>query len=116
MTPPDPGLSADEQRKRELIAELAEVVDALPGRIEIDPETVQQDLARLVLTLIELLRRVVEHQALRRMDDGDLSDDQVERMGTALWRLEEKMKEMKDLFGLADEELNVDLGPLGKLL
>ena len=99
-----------------LIAEIGEVVDRLPDRVDIDPETVQQDLARLVLTLIELLRRVVEHQAVRRMDDGDLSDEQVERMGTALWRLEQKIGEMKDLFGLAGEELNVDLGPLGKLL
>jgi hypothetical protein len=116
MTEPDAPQPPTEGDRRALIAELAAVVDALPSRIEIDPDTVQQDLARLVLTLIELLRRVVEHQALRRMDDGDLADAQVERMGVALLRLEEKMKEMKDLFGLADEELNIDLGPLGKLL
>lgn len=99
-----------------LHAELAELVDALPSRVEIDPETVQQDLARLVLTLVELLRRVVEHQALRRMDDGDLGDEQIEKMGTALWKLEERMADLKTAFGLAGEELNIDLGPLGKLL
>ncbi len=99
-----------------LLAELTELADRLPGRIDIDPEAVQQDLARLVLTLVELLRRVVEHQALRRMEDPDLDEEQVERMGTALWRLEEKMKEIKAVFGLAGEELNIDLGPLGKLL
>jgi hypothetical protein len=77
---------------------------------------VQQDLGRLVLTIVELLRQVVEHQAARRMDDDDLSEEQVERMGLALLRLEEKMHEIKAVFGLADEELNIDLGPLGKLL
>jgi len=99
-----------------LLAELTELAEQLPARIDIDPESVSRDLARLVLTLIELLRRVVEHQAIRRMDDPDLSEEQIERMGTALWRLEEKMEEMKGVFGLAGEELNIDLGPLGRLL
>ncbi|HEX2188144.1 MAG TPA: gas vesicle protein K [Longimicrobiaceae bacterium] len=97
-------------------AELAELANALPSRIDVDPETVQQDLARLVLTLVELLRRVVEHQAVQRMEDPDLTEEQVERMGTALLLLEEKMREIRGVFGLAGEELNVDLGPLGKLL
>lgn len=97
-------------------AELLELAERLPARIDVDPDAVQQDLARLVLTLVELLRRVVEHQAVRRMEDGDLSEEQVERMGTALWRLEEKLEEIKEVFGLAGEELNVDLGPLGRLL
>jgi hypothetical protein len=65
---------------------------------------------------VEMLRQVVEHQALQRMDDGDLSAEQVERMGTALWRLEEQMGQIRGAFGLAGEELNVDLGPLGRLL
>ena len=98
------------------LAEIAELAGALPRRIDVDPETVQQDLARLVLTLVELLRQVVEHQAVRRMEDPDLSEEQVERMGTALLLLEEKMQEIKGVFGLAGEDLNVDLGPLGKLL
>lgn len=104
------------QAREALVAELVEVAEQLPSRIDIDPEAVQRDLARLVLTLIELLRRVVEHQAIRRMEDGDLSDEQVERMGTALWRLEEKLAEIRESFGLAADELNIDLGPMGKLL
>jgi hypothetical protein len=99
-----------------LIAGLTELAEHLPSQIEIDPETVSRDLARLVLTVIELLRRVVEHQAIRRMEDPDLTEEQIERMGLALWRLEEKMGEMKAVFGLAGDDLNVDLGPLGRLL
>lgn len=99
-----------------LVAELTEMAEQLPSRIDVDPDAVGKDLARLVLTLIELLRRVVEHQAIQRMDDPDLSDEQVERMGLALARLEEKMDEMKDVFGLAGEDLNIDLGPIGKVL
>jgi hypothetical protein len=99
-----------------LVAELVDMADALPSRVDMDPDAVQQDLARLVLTLVELIRRVVEHQAVRRMDDDDLSEEDVERMGTALWRLEEKMGEIKRVFGVADDELNIDLGPLGRVL
>jgi hypothetical protein len=99
-----------------LAAELAELAEHLPSRIDVDPEAVSQDLARLVLTLVELLRRVVEHQAVQRMEDPDLTEEQIERMGTALWRLEEKMEEIKSVLGLAGEELNIDLGPLGKVL
>jgi hypothetical protein len=99
-----------------LAEQLVQVAEALPPRIEVDPDGVQRDLGRLVLTLVELLRQVVEHQAVRRMEDGDLGEEQVERMGAALQSLEEKMREIKDVFGLADEDLNIDLGPLGKLL
>lgn len=102
--------------KAALVAELSEIADALPTRIDVDPDAVSRDLARLVLTLIELIRQVVEHQAVRRMDDPDLSDEQVERMGIALLKLEEKMGEIREVFGLAGEDLNIDLGPLGKLL
>lgn len=99
-----------------LMAELTELAEHLPTHVDVDPDAVGRDLARLVLTLVELLRRVVEHQAIRRMEDPDLADEQIERMGTALLRLEEKMAEIKDVFGLAGEELNIDLGPLGKAL
>lgn len=99
-----------------LMAELTELAEHLPKHIDVDPDAVGRDLARLVLTIIELLRRVVEHQAIRRMEDPDLSEEQIERMGTALLRLEEKMHEIKGAFGLAGEELNIDLGPLGKAL
>lgn len=107
---------AGAQARDEIVADLKEIAEALPGRIDIDPEGVERDLSKLVLTLVELLRRVVEHQAVQRMDDPDLTEEQVERMGEALMRLEQKMLQIKEVFGLADEELNIDLGPLGKLL
>jgi hypothetical protein len=106
----------DPAARAALLAELTEIAQALPSRIDVDPDAVGRDLARLVLTLIELLRQVVEHQAVRRMDDPDLSQEQVERMGLALLRLEEKMVEIREIFDLAPDDLNIDLGPLGKLL
>jgi hypothetical protein len=86
------------------------------GRIEIDPEEVGRDLGRLVLTIVELLRQLMERQALRRVDAGDLPDDAVERLGVGLMRLEEAMAELREYFGLRPEDLNLDLGPLGQLL
>ncbi len=87
----------------------------LPDRINADPEHVENGLARLVLTVIELLREILEHQAIRRMDGGTLSDEQIERLGLALLKLNERMEELKTTFGLTDEDLNIDLGPLGRL-
>jgi hypothetical protein len=97
-------------------AALEALARALPERINADPDKVDQGLARLVLTLIELLRRVLEHQAIRRMDGGSLSEDEVERLGLALLKLSERMDELKATFGLTDEDLNIDLGPLGRLV
>ena len=88
---------------------------ALPDRINADPEHVENGLARLVLTVVELLREILEHQAIRRMDGGTLSDAQIERLGLALLKLNERMGELKTTFGLTDEDLNIDLGPLGRL-
>ena len=116
MTDPSSDRPVPSVDRDELVAELVAVAEGLPARIDVDPDAVTQDLARLVLTLVELLRRVVEHQAVRRMEDPDLTEEQVERMGTALWRLEQKMAELRGVFGLAGEDLNIDLGPLGKLL
>ena len=96
-------------------AALEALARALPERINADPDRVEQGLARLVLTLIELLRRVLEHQAVRRMDGHTLSDDEVERLGLALLKLSERMDELKATFGLTDEDLNIDLGPLGRI-
>jgi hypothetical protein len=81
-----------------------------------DGDRPERGLARLVLTVIELLRRVLERQALRRIEGPGLSEDDVERMGRALMELEAKMAELRDAFGLSDEDLNIDLGPLGELL
>ena len=94
---------------------LAALARALPERINADPGQVENGLARLVLTVIELLREILEHQAIRRMDGGTLSDEQVERLGLALLKLNERMEELKTIFGLTDEDLNIDLGPLGQL-
>ena len=94
---------------------LAALARALPDRINADPEQVEQGLARLVMTVVELLRKVLEHQAVRRMDGGSLSEDEVERLGLALLKLDARMQELKDVFGLSDEDLEIDLGPLGKL-
>jgi hypothetical protein len=102
--------------RAEILAELAEIAESLPQRIDVDPELAARDLAKLVLTVIELLRRVVEHQAVRRMDDPDLSEEQVERMGLALRALDQKMTEVREVFALSPEDLNIDLGPLGRLL
>jgi hypothetical protein len=88
----------------------------LTQRVESDPESVQRDLFKLVLTLVELIRQLMEAQALRRVEEGDLSDDQVESLGLALMHLEEAMDELKQRFDLTAEDLNIDLGPLGPLL
>jgi CRISPR/Cas system-associated endonuclease Cas1 len=85
-------------------------------RLEADRDDVARGLAQLVLTIIELLRQLMERQAIRRVESGDLSDEQVERLGQALMALERQMGELKDEFGLEDEDLNLDLGPLGNLL
>ncbi len=89
---------------------------SLRQRIDSDPESVERGLVALVLTLVELLRQLMERQALRRVDAGDLSDAQIERIGTTLMLLEEKMEELREHFGLTPEDLNIDLGPLGPLL
>jgi hypothetical protein len=100
----------------EFVAELSRVADSLPPRINVDAESVEQGLAKLVLTLIELIRRLLEKQAVRRMEGGGLSPAQVEELGLALMKLEAKMVELKAQFGLADEDLNLDLGPVGRLI
>jgi len=85
-------------------------------RIEIDTESVERGLATLVLTVVELLRQLMERQALRRVDAGDLTDDQIERIGQTLMELDQAMTRLRQHFGLDPEDLNLDLGPLGPLL
>jgi hypothetical protein len=87
-----------------------------PRRIEADPESVERGLVTLVLALVELLRQLMERQALRRVETGTLTDDQVERLGATLMALEARMTELRDHFGLTPEDLNIDLGPIGHLL
>jgi predicted RNase H-like nuclease (RuvC/YqgF family) len=87
-----------------------------PARWNADPEDVQRSVVRLVLALVEFLRKVMERQAIRRMEAGTLEPQQIEDMGLALMRLEETVTDLAARFGLTPEELNLDLGPLGKLM
>jgi hypothetical protein len=94
----------------EVRAELARVSAILPERIEIDPDDVERGLAGLVLGLVEVLRQVLERQAVRRMERGTLSDEEIERVGLALMRLERKVRELASHFGLDEEDLRIRLG------
>jgi len=89
-------------------------IRALPDRIESDADSIERDLFRLVLTLVELVRQLMERQAVRRMDD--LDDERIEALGTALQRLDAAMAELRGRYGLTISDLNIDLGPLGRLL
>ncbi|CAM3654664.1 gas vesicle protein K [Isoptericola cucumis] len=89
---------------------------ALPERLETDAESVERDLFRLVLTIVELVRQLMERQALRRVDQGDLTDEQVEGLGLGLMHLEDAMAELRGRYGFTVADLNIDLGPLGTLL
>jgi hypothetical protein len=102
----DPFATLDERR----------LSNALTRRVNADPESLERGLAQLVLTIIELLRQLMERQALRRIDGGTLSEEQVERLGRTFMELDRRMEELREQFGLAAEDLNLDLGPLGRLL
>ncbi|GAA1438860.1 gas vesicle protein K [Nocardiopsis tropica] len=88
----------------------------LRHRIETEPDTVERDLIKLVLTVVELVRQLMERQALRRVDQGDLTEEQEERIGMTLMLLDERMTELRERYGLSAADLNLDLGPLGSLL
>jgi Gas vesicle protein K len=105
--PPDLDLFASERPRLD---------DALTRRIGADPENLQKGLAQLVLTIVELLRQIMERQALRRIDAGGLTAEQEERLGATFMELSLRMEELKEQFELEEEDLNLDLGPLGKLL
>jgi len=95
--------------------EIEKVEKAMPRHLNADPEHLEQGLAKLVLTLVDLLRRLLERQAIRRMEGGSLHDEEIERLGLAFMRMEAKMAELKTVFGLKDDDLNINLGPLGDL-
>ena len=92
-----------------------EKTTSVPSRIELSPDNIEQGLAKLVLTLIDFLRQLLERQAIRRMEGGALSDQEIEEMGEALMKLETKIRELSEQFGLSPADLNIDLGPLGRL-
>jgi hypothetical protein len=100
----------------QLKRELQGVTEQSLERIDCSSESIEQGLAKLVLGLIELLRQLLERQAVRRMQGGSLTEQQVEEMGQALMKLEQKIRELAQQFGLKPEDLNLDLGPLGNLL
>src|SRR3954449_6525165 len=91
-------------------------LNSLTRRVDADPETVERGLVQLVLTLVELLRQLMERQAVRRLDAEAMTPEEAERVGRTLMLLENRMAELRDHFGLTQEDLNLDLGPLGKLL
>lgn len=105
MTSPEPRRGRRDQESR-----------SVPRHLDVDRESVERGLAGLVLTVVELLRQLMERQALRRVDQGGLTDEQVENLGLTLMALEERMTELREHFGLTPEDLNIDLGPLGPLL
>jgi len=95
---------------------LSDAAEGLSGRVDCSPENIEQGLAKLVLSLIELLRQLLERQAIRRMQGGSLTEDQVEQMGEALMKLETKINELARHFNLTPADLNLDLGALGRLV
>jgi Gas vesicle protein K/Gas vesicle protein len=123
--------SRSESGQEELLARALPTIDAGFGqycgpktnidpdcgpKANIDPKNIEKGLAKLVLTLVDLLRRLMEKQAIRRMEAGQLNFEEVEKMGNTFLLLDERMEQLKETFGLKDEELNLDLGPLGELL
>ena len=111
-----PKLLAGDGRLAPLGGELDRLRSLLSRRVNADPENLERGLAQLVLTLIELLRQLMERQALHRIEAGNLSADQTERLGSTLMALAQRMEELKQTFGLEDEDLNMNLGPLGNLM
>ena len=106
--------------ERELFGDSAGALErleaAMPRRLNADPEGLEKGLAHLVLTLVELLRQLMERQALRRIEGGTVNDEEIERLGRTFMALSERIDELKRVFGLEDEELNLNLGPLGNLI
>ena len=92
------------------------VPSGVPQRIDCSPENIEQSLAKLVLSLVELLRQLLERQAIRRMEQKTLTRKEVEAVGVALMQLEETIRAIGSRFGVTPEDLNLDLGPAGKLM
>lgn len=114
------GMRSSSEHELDLFGETAGTLErleaALPRRVNADPEGLEKGLAQLVLTLVELLRQLMERQALRRIDGGTVTEEEIERLGRTFMALAERMEELKEAFGLEDEDLNLNLGPLGNLI
>jgi len=121
MSSPDPTgpasgpLFADPSALHAFTTELERARSLLPPRVNADPQSVDHGLAKLVLTVVELLRQLLERQAVRRIEAGSLTDAEIDRLGQTFLRLNMRMEELKRVFGLEDEDLNLHLGPLGDL-
>ena len=100
----------------ELSDEIGKLADVENSKLALTPDNADSGLAKLVLTLVELIRKLVEKQAMRRVDGGSLTEEEIERLGETLWKLEMKMEELKKHFNLTDRDLNINLGPLGDLM
>jgi hypothetical protein len=109
------GSSEWPENPEELAGMLDRLSSKLPRSVNLNPDSIEKDLAKLVLGLIEFIRRLLERQAIHRVESGGLSPGQVENLGLALLKLESKMQELKSIFGLSDEDINLDLGPVGRL-
>lgn len=112
---PTPALGTLDEPTRAAAARFIDQASG-PRKLAINPDNVKKGLGKLVLTIIELLRELLERQAIRRMESGSLAEEQVERLGTTFLMLSQQIDQLKSDFGLADEDLNLDLGPLGSLL
>lgn len=115
MTATLPKLELPPEVGADLVQRLVEARAGPDGRLAIDPDRVERDLARLVLAILEFLRQLMELQAIRRVEAGSLSEAEEERLGTALMRAHDRLRELAAAFGLAEEDLALDLGPLGHL-
>ena len=113
---PESKLLAGEGDLELFSGDLDRIRAGLGRRVNAEPESLEKGLAQLVMTVIELLRQLMERQALRRIEGETLSDDEVERLGETFMKLAERMEELKEEFGLTDEDLNMNLGPLGDLM
>ncbi len=96
--------------------EIEKLSNSEESKLKLTPDNADSGLAKLVLTLVELIRKLVEKQAMRRVDGGSLTDEEIERLGETLMKLEMKMEELKKHFNLTDRDLNINLGPLGDLM
>ncbi|MCX6157404.1 MAG: gas vesicle protein K [Ignavibacteriota bacterium] len=99
-----------------LTAQLDTLSAITDSRLNVNADNVDSGLAKLVLTLVELIRKLIEKQAMRRVEGGTLTDEEIERLGETLMKLENKMEELKKYFNLSDRDLNINLGPLGDLM
>jgi hypothetical protein len=114
--PPKRSIATVEVQELEAMREQLERLAQAPPRWNADPDDVRRSVVKLVLTLIEFIRQLLERQAIRRMDAGTLTAEQTEAVGLALMRLEETIRELGSQFGIAPEDLTLDLGPVGRLM